>query len=50
MFYSSARRSVENSKQERATKEQWVKMVEKNGGHKKSSPRRIGELIVFLIG
>lgn len=50
VFYSNAMRAVENSKQERATPEQWVKMIEKNGGYRKSSPSRLGELFVFLVG
>jgi len=50
VFYSNAMRAVENIKQERATPEQWVKMIEKNGGYKKSSPSRLGELFVFLVG
>lgn len=50
VFYSNAMRAVENIKQERATLEQWLKMIEKNGGYKKSSPGRIGELFVFLVG
>ena len=50
MFYSNDMRAVENIKQERATPEQWVKMIEKNGGYRKSSPSRLGELFVFLVG
>ena len=48
--YSNAMRAVENIKQERATPEQWLKMIEKNGGNKKSPPSRLGELFVFLVG
>ena len=50
VFYSNAMRAVENIKQERATPEQWVKMIEKNGGYKKSPPSRLGELVFFLVG
>ena len=50
MFYSNDMRAVEDNEQERATPEQWVKMIEKNGGYKKSSPSRLGELFVFLVG
>lgn len=50
VFYSNAMRAVENIKQERATPEQWLKMIEKNGGYRKSSPSRLGELFVFLVG
>ena len=50
VFYSNAMRAVESIKQERATPEQWVKMIEKNVGYRKSSPSRLGELFVFLVG
>lgn len=50
VFYSNDMRAVEDNEQERATPEQWVKMIEKNGGYKKSSPSRLGELFVFLVG
>lgn len=50
MFYSNDIRAVEDIEQERATPEQWLKMIEKNGGYKKNSPGRIGELFVFLVG
>lgn len=50
VFYSNDMRAVEDIEQERATPEQWVKMIEKNGGYKKNSPGRIGELFLFLVG
>ena len=50
VFYSNAMRAVENIKQERATPEQWLKMIEKNVRYRKSSPSRLGELFVFLVG
>ncbi len=50
VFYSNDMRAVENIKQERATPEQWQKMIEKNGGYKKSPPSRLGELVFFLVG
>ena len=50
VFYSNAMRAVEDIEQERATQEQWLKMIEKNGGYRKSSPSRLGELFVFLVG
>lgn len=34
MFYSNAERAVEGIKQEKATPEQWLKMIEKAGGLK----------------
>lgn len=34
VYYSNAYRAVEGVKQEKATPEQWLKMLEKNGGLK----------------
>ena len=42
MFYSNAMRAVENIKQERATPEQWLKMIEKIGGYKKAPQVGLG--------
>lgn len=42
MFYSNAMRAVENIKQERATPEQWLKMIEKNGGLKAGEDKWLG--------
>ena len=50
VFYSNDMRAVEDNEQERATPEQWQKMIEKNGGYKKSPPSRLGELVFFLVG
>ena len=41
-FYSPAERAVENIKQEKATGEQWLKMIEKNGGLKKEEDKWMG--------
>ncbi|MBQ6069480.1 MAG: hypothetical protein IJK84_08260 [Bacteroidales bacterium] len=42
VFYSNARWAVENIKQERATPEQWVKMIEKQGGMKAGEDKWLG--------
>ena len=42
VFYSNAMRAVENIKQERATPEQWVKMIEKQGGMKAGEDKWLG--------
>lgn len=42
VFYSNAMRAVENIKQERATPEQWVKMIEKQGGLKAGEDKWLG--------
>jgi hypothetical protein len=41
-FYSNAERAVENIKQEKATPEQWLKMIEKNGGLKAGEDKWLG--------
>ena len=41
-FYSNAERAVENVKQEKATPEQWLKMIEKNGGLKAGEDKWLG--------
>ncbi len=42
VFYSNAMRAVENIKQERATPEQWLKMIEKQGGMKAGEDKWLG--------
>jgi hypothetical protein len=42
VFYSNAMRAVEDIKQERATPEQWVKMIEKQGGLKAGEDKWLG--------
>lgn len=41
-FYSPAEKAVENIKQNKATGEQWLKMIEKNGGLKKEEDKWMG--------
>lgn len=41
-FYSNAERAAENVKQEKATPEQWLKMIEKNGGLKAGEDKWLG--------
>ena len=41
-FYSNAERAVENVRQEKATPEQWLKMIEKNGGLKAGEDKWLG--------
>lgn len=47
-FYSPAMKAVEGVKQEKATGEQWIKMLEKNGGLKKEEDKWMG-LSDFLL-
>ena len=42
VFYSNAARAVEQVRQEKATPEQWLKMIEKNGGLKSGEDKWIG--------
>lgn len=42
IFYSNAERAVEGIKQEKATAEQWLKMIEKNGGLKAGEDKWTG--------
>lgn len=42
VFYSNAMRAVESIKQERTTLEQWLKMIEKNGGMKAGEDKWLG--------
>ena len=42
IFYSNAARAVEQVRQEKATPEQWLKMIEKNGGLKSGEDKWIG--------
>lgn len=42
VYYSNAYRAVEGVKQEKATPEQWLKMLEKNGGLKAGEDKWIG--------
>lgn len=42
IFYSNAERAVENIKQEKATPQQWLAMIEKNGGLKAGEDKWIG--------
>lgn len=42
VFYSNAMRAVENIKQERATPEQWLAMLQKNGGLKAGEDKWLG--------
>lgn len=41
-FYSNAEKAVDGIKQEKATPEQWLKMIEKNGGLKKEEDKWMG--------
>ena len=41
-FYSNAQYAVQNIKQEKATPEQWLKMIEKNGGLKAGEDKWLG--------
>ena len=41
-FYSNAERAVENVKQEKATPEQWLAMIQKNGGLKAGEDKWLG--------
>ncbi len=41
-FYSNAEHAVQNIKQEKATPEQWLKMIEKNGGLKAGEDKWLG--------
>ena len=41
-FYSNAEYAVQNIKQEKATPEQWLKMIEKNGGLKAGEDKWLG--------
>ena len=41
-FYSNAERAVEGIQQEKATPEQWLKMIEKNGGLKAGEDKWLG--------
>ena len=41
-FYSNAQRAVEGIKQEKATPEQWLKMIEKGGGLKAGEDKWLG--------
>jgi hypothetical protein len=41
-FYSNAAKAVTDIKQEKATGEQWLKMIEKNGGLKKEEDKWMG--------
>lgn len=41
-FYSNAERAVQSIKQDKATPEQWLKMIEKNGGLKSGEDKWIG--------
>ena len=41
-FYSNAERAAENVKQDKATPEQWLKMIEKNGGLKAGEDKWLG--------
>ena len=42
VFYSNAEKAVEGIKQEKATAEQWLKMIEKNGGLKAGEDKWTG--------
>lgn len=42
VFYSNAENAVRNIKQEKATPEQWLKMIEKNGGLKAGEDKWLG--------
>ena len=42
IFYSNAKKAVLDIKQDKATPEQWLKMIEKNGGLKASEDRWLG--------
>lgn len=42
IFVANAQRAVENIRQEKATPEQWLKMVEKNGGLKAGEDKWLG--------
>ena len=42
IFYSNAQFAVQNIKQEKATPEQWLKMIEKNGGLKAGEDKWLG--------
>ena len=42
MFYSNAEKAVEGIKQEKATPEQWLKMIEKGGGLKAGEDKWLG--------
>ena len=42
IFYSNAENAVRNIKQEKATPEQWLKMIEKNGGLKAGEDKWLG--------
>lgn len=42
VFYSNAQRAVENVAQEKATPEQWIKMIEKQGGFKAGEDKWLG--------
>lgn len=42
IFYSNAQYAVQNIKQEKATPEQWLKMIEKNGGLKAGEDKWLG--------
>ena len=42
VFYSNAENAVRNIKQEKATPEQWLKMIEKNGGLKVGEDKWLG--------
>ena len=50
VFYSNAMRDVENIKQERATPEQWLKMIEKQGGMKAGNGYNENVLIHRVYG
>ena len=50
VFYSNAIRAVENIKQERATPEQWLKMIEKQGGMKAGNGYNENVLIHRVYG
>lgn len=41
-FYSNAAKAVEDIKQQKATPEQWLKMIEKNGGLKRGEDKWMG--------
>lgn len=42
IFYSNARKAVEDIKQEKATPEQWLNMIQKNGGLKAGEDKWMG--------
>ena len=41
-FYSNAHHAVEDIKQDKATPQQWIAMLKKNGGHKAGEDKWLG--------